>query len=155
MLKRALTILLIFFLATGQLVLGQWLTWWTPEFVLIAILVIGLFGDAIETIWWVVLGGLLLDLTIGSPTGFYLISFSCAGLLVTVLNKQVFQQPSPLVAAGVCLVVLLLFELLLAFMTDTLSVWLVWRSLISTVIAGVAYALLFYFGSRQEVVELG
>jgi rod shape-determining protein MreD len=155
MLQRIFTVIAILVAATLQIILGQWMSGWTPDLMLIVILAIGMFGESVSTIWWVVLGGLLLDVTIGSPTGFYLISFGCIGLIVTALNRQVFQQPTPIVAVALFFIIALVYESILGLITDSFMLQILVRAATTALLASIAYIGLLTFGKRQEVIQLG
>lgn len=155
MIRRLGQIIGILILVTLQIVLGQWMGWWSPELVLAAILAIGILGEPVETVWWVAVGGFLLDMMMGSPVGFYLVSFGSIGLLVTALSRHVFQQPSPVVAIGLFAAIAVVYEFALAVITDTLGTQLLIRAVITAVVAAAIYIFFLTVGKRQEVIQLG
>lgn len=155
MFKRIATVVVILLLVTLQIVLGQWFAWWTPELVLSSVLVVAILDNPLETIWWVTLGGFLLDSTIGSPAGFYLASLSLIALFIISLSRNVFQQPTPLIACLIFLLVSFGFEVVLAFITDSFSWHLLIRALSTTSLATLGYSGIYFFGGRREVIQLG
>lgn len=148
-------IVIIVLLATFQVAVALWMGGHTPQFILAGVMALALAGDAENTLWWIALGGLLLDVMSGGTVGSSVVAFSVIGALLVLLNRQLLDKPSLPVAFTVFFATALLYIALTDLLTGQLS-WTILSSSIGTGLLTVAaYRLVTYLGSRREVIRLG
>lgn len=146
--------LIIIILSLTEISLAIWLDWRTPHFVLAGLLALGLAGDRIDSLWWIGLGGLLLDVLSGLWLGLHLVLLALIGQTLIWLSQKTFHQPTLLIASLVFLAVSLIYEVVINLVTGALSWQLVGPVMATTALATVAHYLIKIQTSRREIISL-
>lgn len=152
--NRILHIIAIILFATLEISWAIWFGRAMPGLVLAAILALSLAGDLIDTIWWVGLGGLLLDLMTGVSVGYYLFIYSCLSGILIYINRQILDRPTPLLAWLIFLIASLLVQLLTNLIFGQLNWHIGLSALLTTALASLFYQIITTVGTRREVIHL-
>jgi rod shape-determining protein MreD len=155
MLQRIMQVIGILICVTLQVVLGQWLGYAAPELVLAVVMAVSLAGDVAEAVMWAAIGGLLLDLLLGSMPGFYLISFGLVAILLIAVTRQVLHRPPWTVAIIVFVIIAVIIGLIMSSLVGSLSWWILLSGLTTALVATISYFYLSVIAKRQEVIQLG
>lgn len=155
MLQRILQIVVILACVTLQIVLGQWFGYATPELVLASVMAISMSGDIAEAVVWSALGGVLLDLLLGSMPGFYLVTFGSIAILLISVTRQVLHRPPWTVALVVFIILATVVNLVMGSLTGSLSWLILVPSVVTAALATIVYFYLSVVAKRQEVIQLG
>ncbi len=154
MLSRLIQIILIFVLAALQVSWSLWLGGATPGLVLAGLLAFSLAGDLLDTLWWIVVGGLLLDLMAGPLVGYTLGIFTITGGLMLYLQRQFFHRSSGLLAFGLFLLTAFLNQLLNGLIFNQLNWPMIIASFLTAQLASLAYHVIVMSSRRREVISL-
>ena len=138
-----------------QLVIANWLGWMTPELIFALLLAFALSGDVHHSVWYLVIGGLILDFTPGGHTGIYLLLLSILIGLLTYLSHQVLNKPSSAGAFVVFLGFSLALELCFALIYGAFGFELIVPAVLTALIAGMFYVVILWLGKQREVIHLG
>lgn len=155
MISRLIHSGLIIILISFQIVWANWLNWATPELFLAGLLAICMSGDLLDTLWWLVLGGILLDLSIGSTPGLYLLVLSLLCVVLLTLGRQVLHRPPILVSFVVFLAFATIFELIFSLVYQSMHFYLLVPAILTAMLATLFYSLLSSLGRKREVIQLG
>lgn len=155
MIVRVLHILIIVLLATLQITLPLALDWLTPQLVLAAILAFTLAGDVLDSIVWVVVGGLILDLVASPIPGLYLVFFGIIGLFLLSVSQRFLRRPIWPIALLVFYGVALLADLILSYFFGQLTVRVLATAGSTALTATLIYYVMMAVGRRREVIHLG
>lgn len=155
MIRTATHIILIVLFATIQVSLAYFFDFLMPELVLAVILALALAGDWRHTYWWLAGGGLLLDLTVGTIPGIYLLLFSLVAATLGFLSQRVFPKPVLPAAFLVFFGFSLTLELLMAVIYGRVSIMVFVPGLLTALIASLIYKTIVQLGLQREVVKFG
>lgn len=139
MLIRIGHIIAILLLFSAEISLSQWFGIAQPHFIVAAIIAFALADDELDSLLWVVIGGLLLDFASGQWLGFQLLLLSFVAGSLLVLRHRFFQKPSLPLAFILSLIVSLGYE----FCLDVMHGQLVWQLVIPTLSTAVVALLLY------------
>jgi rod shape-determining protein MreD len=146
-----LNLALILLFACLQLVLGRWLPQATPEILLAIIIALSFTSAILPTLWWTVVGGILLDLLPGSIVGFHLVFFAIAALVTISLSRSVFRKPSYLIVFIIALIIATIGEFLLSLIYGTITTHILVPATITAVLTVLTAVVLQRMGNQQEI----
>lgn len=155
MLSRIIHFVAILLAATLEISLSLWLGEAMPGLVLAGILALSLGGDVIDSLWWIVLGGLLLDSMNSFGFGLHILIFSLMSAALILLNRQIFHRPPVGIALVIFMVAALLWQLVFALLSSHLSWQILLSAILTACLATAAYRLIIVVGRRREVISLG
>ncbi len=153
--RRIVHILLILLLVSFQFSLGWRFGLFTPQVILAILMAFSLTGNLIDSLWWATLGGLLLDLFIGSVVGMNLLTFSVISMLLILLTRQVLHRPTPTVAFIVFTLAALVYELAQAVVLQQLDWHLIFSAIVTASIALIGYNQLLRINKQREAIQIG
>lgn len=141
-------------LVSWQLTGSLWLDWLMPHLVLALVMATALSGDWQSSLFSATLGGLWLDMVSGSLIGLQLILLALVAYSISLLNRQVFQQPGYAVALFLFWVMASLFELIVNLVVGQLTWQFILTALLTALLATAFYQLLRLLTKRREVIRL-
>ena len=154
MIRLVLHWLIVIIFALTEVSLAIWLDWGTPHLVLAGLLALSLAGDRLDSLWWIGLGGILLDALSGAGLGLNLVLFTLVSGSLLWLTERTLHQPTLLVASLVFLLYSLGYELALSLINGAVAWQLVGPSLATTLVAIGAYYLIRLQNTRREIIRL-
>lgn len=154
MIRLLFSWLIISILAFTEISLAIWFDWVTPHLVLAGLLALCLAGERAESLWWVGLGGLLLDVLAGSRLGLNLILLALVSGSLLWLVERTLPQPSLGLAGLIFALYCLGYELILMLVNSAVTWQLLGPSLLTTLLATGTYYLIRLQNSRREILRL-
>lgn len=141
-------------LATTQLVAAIWLDYATPQIVLAAILAWILLDELSMAIWFIAIGGLILDFNFAGPVGLHLLLFTVIGFVLLQLRRRVFQKPSPAAAWLGFFLLALFFEAAAGLVLGQLAIQIIVPAILTAILAALFYRILSIVYRKGEVIRL-
>lgn len=152
--KPILAFLASVLLATTQIVAAIWLDYATPQLVLAAILAWILLDELSMAIWFIGLGGLILDFNFAGPVGLHLLLFTVVGFVLLQLRLRVFQKPSPAAAWLGFFLIALFFEAAAGLILGQLAMQILVPAFLTAILAALFYRILSIIYHKGEVIRL-
>jgi rod shape-determining protein MreD len=157
-------ILFVLFLLQGtvmQVFSPAWFGWHfsaIPHFVLIAILLIGLFYDRTRAVWYGLTFGFLIDVVYTNVLGVYAFCIALTGYLFSLLSRIFHLYLVVVVLIGILAVACLEFEVygiygLIGKAPEPLDHFLQWR-LVPTLVLNGAFLILIFYPFRRMLVSM-
>lgn len=152
--KPILAVVVSVLLATTQLVVAIWLGYATPQLVLAAILAWILLDEQTLAIWFIGVGGLILDLNSTGPIGLHLLLFTVISFGLLQLRRRVFQKPSPAAAWLGFFFLALFFEAAAGLILGQLAFQIIVPAVLTAIVAALFYRISSIVYSKGEVIRL-
>ncbi len=153
MLTRIAHLIVILFFFSAEITVGQWLGYWSPHLVLAGIVAFALADDQLDSLVWVVVGGLLLDFASGQFSGLQLFLFSLIAGSLIFLSGRFFQRPNPGLALLASLIASLGYELCLNLVYGQVHWQLILPAISTAVIAVLIYSYNLAVTKQREVIH--
>lgn len=154
LIRPILHLILIVLVVTLEASLGLWLGDFSPSILLAIILALSLSGDLIDSLWWLVIGGLLIDSLSADHFGFLLVIYTLISTSLIMLNRQLLHHPPIGLASLVFLGYGSIPYLIISFRFGYFD----WRwfgaIILTTLIASSAYYWISIIGKKREVIRI-
>jgi len=124
-----------------------------PNILLIVILSLLFIGRVNESLWWVGIGGLLIELFSTLHFGVYIISFIIIFLLFYYFINHIFSDPSLVSAAFLFFVASLMLNIVFVIITHYYFTYLV-EAIYTAVVGCMIYILIKYYYRPVDEVKI-
>ena len=124
-----------------------------PNILLIVILSLLFIGRINESLWWVGIGGLVMELFSTSHFGVYIISFIVIFLLFYYFINRIFSDPSLVSAAFLFFVASLMLNIVFVIMTHYYFVYIA-EAIYTAIVGCIIYSLIKYYYRPIDEVKI-
>ena len=124
-----------------------------PNLVMLVILSLIFINRTRDALWWVLIGGVLLDLFSPVRFGAYTLSFVAIFFLAYYLVNYVFSEPSVFLAAGIFFISSLILNIIFLMYFHYFGLYFI-EAIYSTFVGCIVYGLIRYYYKQGEEVKI-
>jgi len=124
-----------------------------PNLVMLVILSLIFINRTRDALWWVLIGGVLLDLFSPVRFGAYTLSFVVIFFLAYYLVNYVFSEPSVFLAAGIFFISSLILNIIFLMYFHYFGLYFI-EAIYSTFVGCIVYGLIRYYYKQGEEVKI-